>query len=200
MVSLDKIYKRTIPIEGYAINVRVARLTFEQAEAHRRNMVALRQKNQRQKYELRELNTLTPDELARLQKTHGEESLEVDAMLRAAIEAYVTVDPNQISAGGREVTTGKDVMDLFGYDTDLVLLLMLAIEEGGKVSATAGKTSGSPSDSTRSSGALDASGPAVDGPRPEGIVPSAAPEATTASAAATGVMDGPSSGSTATLN
>ena len=118
--------------------------------------------------------------------------------MREAIEAYVTVEPNQITVDGHEVTSGKDLLDLFGSDLTLVMWLVHAIEAGGRLSATAGKTSGPPSDSTRSSGASDVSGPAAPGLTPEAIAGSAGRPDTTAVVAATAAMDAPSSGSTAT--
>jgi hypothetical protein len=200
MVSVSKSHNVTVPIEGYAIKARVARLTFDQAEEHRRRMAALVRTSQRQRGELKAAAVLGPDEFARLRDLHETEDRETVTMVRAAVETYVTVEPNQIAVDGHEVTSGKDLMDYFGADTDLVMLVMLAIGQGSSVSATTGKTSGSPSDSMRSSDAPDASGPAVDGPRPEGTADPAAPEATTVSAAATAATDTPSSGSMATLN
>ena len=200
MVSLSKSLPVIVPIEGCAIQVRVARLTFEQSEEHRRRMAALTRTTQRQRRENESAERLAPADLARIQALHDTEDQAAVAMVRAAVEAYVTVEPNQIAVDGHEVTSGADLMDYFGADTDLVLLLMLAIGRGSSVSASTGKTSGSPSDSTRSSDASDASGPAADGPRPGETAIGVAPEDTTVSEDATAATDTPSSGSTATLN
>ena len=198
MVSLSKYHKTTVPIEGHAVQLRLARLTYNQAEAIRRGLEVVNQRTQRQKRELKDFAALPPDELARLQAVHASEDQETDAFVREAIEAYVTVEPNQITVDGREVTSGKDLLDYFGSDTALVMRLIHAIEAGSRVSATTGKPSGPPSDSTRSSGASDGSGPAVPGPTPEGTVGSAGPPDTIATEAAMVETDGPSSGSTAT--
>lgn len=198
MVSLSKFHKVTVPIEGHAVKVRVARLTYNQAEAHRRGLETVSQRTQRQRRELQDLAALAPEELERLQAVHAAEDQETDVFVREAIEAYVTVEPNQITVDGREVTSGKDLLDLFGSDVTLVMRLVHAIEAGGRLSATAGKTSGPPSDSMRSSGASDASGPEAHGQTPEAIAASAELPDMTAVVAATEGMDAPSSGSTAT--
>jgi hypothetical protein len=200
MVSLSKRHKLTVPIEGHAVAVRLARLTYDQAEALRRGLEALRLKTLRQRRELDGADTFAPEELARIQEVQDREDRETDAFVRAAIEAYVTVEPNQITVDGREVTSGEDLLTYFGADTSLVMRLIAGIEAGSRLSAEAGKTSGSPSDSTRSSGASDASGPEAPGTLPEEIAGSAVRAATTGIAAVTAETDRPSSGSTATLN
>lgn len=198
MVSLSKFHKLTVPIEGHGVAVRVARLTYDQAEVHRRGLEALRLKTGRQRRELEASDTLAPDELARIQEVHDREDRETDAFVRAAVEAYVTVEPNQITVDGREVTSGDDLLNYFGSDTSLVMRLIYAIEAGSRVSPATGKTFGSPSDSTRSSGASDASGPEAPGPTPEATAGSAEPEGMTALGAVMGETDGPSSGLMAT--
>lgn len=198
MVSLSKYHKTTVPIEGHAVQVRVARLTYNQAEAIRRGLEIVTQRTQRQKRELQDLAALPPEALTRLQAVHVAEDLETDAFVREAIEAYITLEPNQITVDGHEVTSGKDLLDYFGSDTALVMRLIHAIEAGSRVSATTGKTFGPPSDSTRSSGASDASGPAVPGLTPEAIAENAGLPAMTAIADATAGTDAPSSGSTGT--
>jgi len=195
MVSLTKYHPRTVPIEGHAIDVRIARLTFNQAEEHRRRLNALRQTTVRQRRELDATAGVSAEDLARLRDAHAKEDRDTEAMVRAAVEAYVSVVPNQIAVDGHEVTTGQDLMEYFGSDTDLVILLMRAIDEGAEVKATTGKTFGSPSDSTRSSDASNASGPGADGPRPEGTVASAVPAGTTAIGDVRAETDRPSSGS-----
>jgi len=198
MVSLSKFHKLTVPIEGHAVAVRVARLTYDQAEAHRRGLEALRLKTARQRQELAASEFLAPEELARIQDVHDREDRETDAFVRAAIEAYVTVEPNQITVDGREVTIGEDLLNLFGSDTGLVMRLIYAIEAGSRLQAQTGKTSGSPSDSTRSSGASDASGPEAPGLTPEAIAANAAPADMTGPVAVMGETGAPSSGSMAT--
>jgi hypothetical protein len=198
MVSLSKFHKLTVPIEGHAVAVRVARLSYDQAEAHRRGLEALRLKTARQRQELAAAETLAPEELARIQDVHEREDRETDAFVRTAIEAYVTIEPNQIMVDGREVTTGEDLLNYFGSDTSLVMRLIAAIEAGSRLPAQTGKTFGSLSDSTRSSGVSDASGPEAPGPTPEAIAGSAAPADMTGPAAVTGETGAPSSGSTAT--
>jgi hypothetical protein len=198
MVSLAKFYKTSVPIEGQGVSVRIARLTFEQAEAHRRALVTIDQRTRRQRRELANAEALAPEELARLQALHAAEDVETEAAVRAAIEAYVTVEPNQITVEGREVTTGADFMDCFGSDVNLVMHLVRAIDLGARLSRATGKASGSPSGSTRSSGAFDASGPEADGPNPEGTVASAGPADMTKNAAAPAETDALSSGPTAT--
>ena len=198
MVSLSKCHKLTVPIEGHAVHVRVARLTYDQAEEHRRGLEALHHTTKRQNRELKDADGLAPSVLAGLLEVHAQEDLETDAFVRKQIEAYVTVEPNQITVDGREITSGKDLLDYFGSDTGLVMRLIQAIDAGSRLSASTGKASGSPSGSTRSSGASDASGPEAPGPTPEGTAPSAEPADTTEPAAATAETAAPSSGSMAT--
>jgi len=198
MVSLTKYHPLTVPIEGHDVAVRIARLTYDQAEAHRRGLEALRQKTRRQRHELAQADELAPEALARIQEVHDREDRETDAFVRGQIEAYVTIEPNQLAVDGHEVTSGADLLDAFGSDTGLVMRLIYAIEAGARVKATTGKDYGPPSISTRSSDASDASGPEADGLRPEGIADAAARAATTATAAATVATAGPSSGLTGT--
>jgi hypothetical protein len=198
MVSLSKYHPLTAPIEGHAVRLRIARLTFDQAEAHRRGLEALRLKTARQRRELAGSETFSPEELARVQEVHAREDRETDVFVRGAVEAYVMVEPNQITVDGREVVTGADLMDYFGSDTGLVMQLVNAIEAGGRLHASTGKTSGSPSDSMRSSDASDASDPAADGRRPEASAASAAPAGTTGSGDARAETAAPSSGLMAT--
>jgi len=201
MVNLSKTHKTTVQIADTTIAIRVARLTFEQSERHRREMNALDQTTKRQLHELEAADTtLTSEAHAALLALHAREDEQSEATARAAIEAYVTVEPNQIEVDGREVTSGKDLLDCFGTEPRLAVDLMYAIASGSSLSARLGKTFGSLSDSTRSSNAPDASGPGADGPRPEGTADVAERVATTEPAAVTVETDTPSSGSTATLN
>jgi hypothetical protein len=200
MVTLSKTHKTTVQIGEVLLNVRVMRLTFEQSERHRREMDAIDQLTKRQVHELTSAETMTSDALRDLQALHAREDQETEQTVRTAIETYVTVEPNQLKVDGREMTTGKDLLDCFGTEPRLAIDLMYAIASGSSMSARVGKASGSPSDSTRSSGALDASGPAVDGPRPGTAANGAAPAGTPVSEAAMAETDPPSSGSTATLN
>lgn len=198
MVTLSKTHKTTVQIGEYLLQIRVARLTFEQAERHRREMDAIDQRTRRQQRELESISTLTPEAMRELQDRHAREDQETEQTVRAAIEAYVTVNPGQLEVDGREITTGQDLLDCFGTEPRLAVDLMYAIASGSSLSARAGKASGSPSDSMRSSGAHDASGPAADGPRPETTANGAAPADMPVNGDATAETGGLSSGSTAT--
>lgn len=196
MVNLTRTHTTTITVEGIELTVELARLSFEQAEAHRRAMETIRLRTARQRMELADASTRTAEDLDAVMALHAREDQETEAAVRQAIEAYVTVRPGQLSVDGREIRTGEDLLSVCG-DPLVYLQLMGEIEARSRVGASLGKASGSPSGLTRSSGAPDASGPGAPGPRPEGTVPAAEPPATTAAGGAMEGMDAPSSGSTA---
>lgn len=199
MVNLSRTHKATVAVEGETIHVRLARLTFEQAEAHRRTMETIRLRTNRQRTELAAAETLPAAQLDALLDLHAREDQETEAAVRQAIAAYVTVDANQISVDGQMVTTGEDLLNICG-DPLVYLQLMGEIEARSRVGAALGKASGSPFDSRRSSGALDVSGPEADGPKPEGTAFDVAPADGIATGDVMGAMAAPSSGSTAPSN
>lgn len=199
MVNLSKTHPRTVTIEGYPIQVRIARLTYEQGAAVRRQLASIYRTGKSHKQELERAGELSVDQMVALKDRHDAEDDQTNTYVRATIEAYVSVDPDQLQVDGRAVLTGKDLVDLFDEPALMVNLISL-IEAGSHVSVSTGKASGSPSDSTRSSDVSDASGPALDGPRPEGTATDAAPAAMTETGDVTVATDRPSSGSMATSN
>lgn len=196
MVNLQRVHTTTVTVEGVEIQVELKRLTFEEAEAHRRTMETIRLKTRRQRAELEKADTLAAEELDTRLALHHQEDLATEAQVRQAIEAYVTVGPGQLAVDGHEIRTGADLLGVCG-DPFVYLHLMGEIEARSRVGASLGKASGSPSGSTRSSGARAASGPAAPGPRPEEIADAADSPAMTVSEGVTAAMDTPSFGSTA---
>ena len=127
-------------------------------------------------------------------------SAKLSEFARTSIETCVSVKPGQVAIDGVEITTGLDIVRVFGGSPTFVLATLIAIGAKNEASAQEKKAWWSLSGSDDSSDAPAASGPAADGPSPEGTAGRAEPAGMTGNEAAMGETDAPSSGSTATLS
>lgn len=174
MPNLSKFRKATLTIDGQAVDLRVARLSLEAAEAYRAT--------------LRGLLTMTGDRVLA-----GEDA----AFVRTSIETYLSVAPGALTVDDEPVTTGAELLAIIGENPGLVFRALLAISSTTQVSDDEGKPFASESVSVPSSDGHDQ---APAGPTPAPIVADAAPEGSVGIGDATEGTAPPSSGPMETLN
>ena len=152
---------------------------------------------------------LTPAQRAELEVYRNEEQAAADAFMQFVIGKFVTLEPGQVEVENvneqgegldtwRSVTSGTDLLTLYGGRLDLLRQLMQAVRRENLMTEEEKNVWRSRSGSTRSSGER---GPATGGPTPDAVVtpaasgPSAPSEVATASIAdaPSGAMAGISS-------
>jgi hypothetical protein len=175
--NLTRLRPATLTIDGQVIKINCRRLKLEEAEAHR---VFMKRLFSRSKEE--EDHALAPDDAAQM---------------RAAIEAYITIPPGELSVDNEPVTTGAQLLDVIGESSATLLRALLAIMGVSRVSESEGLPSASESVLVPSS---DAPAPAPVGPRPVTTATAVEPAATALIEDATAATARPSSGETETLN
>lgn len=184
-------YPATVPIDGYAINVRITRLTLDQWSAfsagfqrivdpHSARLVTMRMPGPEQEthgeafvvsaaeIRRRRLVEMTDDQRAAYERLMDEEEIFARSFLAESISRYVTVVPGQIeevddaTQTTRAITAGADIVRLYGARRSVLSALMDAILEQNTLSPAA--KNGSPLGSgsqTSSAGLEDQAAPGV---------------------------------------
>ena len=192
MLNLSSYHDATITLDGQAVTFLVKRLSFGEAEAYRKRL----------RWFLSARGQTPPEGASPAEAEAFTDQIDKDASAFAqeSVETLTALKPGQVSVDGMEITTGADIVRVFGGNTTAVVAILIAIGVKNEASAQEKKAWWSLSGLDDSSDAPIASGPAVPGPQPAPTAERAAPVGMTAPEAATGETDAPSSGSTATSN
>lgn len=194
MLSYSKQNPVTIYIDGEPIRIRVRRMTDEEHQAYmfdwnRLQLRTLRQVDRRagdealtdDQVRAKREAEWSVDELATKRERASFEAKEEADFTLSGIRAYVTVEPGQIQDDGEDVTTGEQLVAVFGARTDVITKLSAQVYLQNTLTPEQKKRLQSLLDSEGSSG--ESIRP-TDGPRPEQTADAVAPSATAAIATA----------------
>lgn len=200
-----------VPIDGYAIDLRITRMTLDEFGAftegfqqtqdpHSSRLVSMRMPGEEQATDAtgafvisdaeirrRRLVDMTPEQRADYQRQHDEEEAFARAFITDAISRYVTVVPGQIeevdeAGAAHDVTQGADLVRLYGARMDVLFGVFTAIASENTLSVPQKNDSSSRVASTPSSDAREPN-------------PGTAASAADAPSATSGAVTAPTAGS-----
>ena len=186
MLNLSSFHDATITLDGQAVTFLVKRLSFGEAEAYRKRL----------RWFLSARGQTPPEGASPAEAEAFTDQIDKDASAFAqeSVETLTALKPGQVSVDGMEITTGADIVRVFGGNTTAVVAILIAIGVKNEASDQEKKAWWS------LSGLRDFSPdpqPAADGPTPDATAGSVEPSTSAASATAPASPETSPSGSTA---